>query len=85
METRQAYPSFTEIELRRDSSLRLGNVDVREQQVPELGILKVAGHTLRFRHLLAGFPIRFKVAPNRFTSSLIFFTVSTALPTGTSF
>ena len=100
-------------------------MNIREQQVPKFGILKVVRYALRFRGLLAGFPIGFEVAPNRFTrcapgsfdvlsvggdrqvgrlhcksrtglfqhdkvtrhlrSSLIFFTVSTARPTGMSF
>jgi hypothetical protein len=34
-----------------DSALRLGYIDVCEQQIPKFGVFKVLGNALRFRHL----------------------------------
>ena len=51
-----------------DSPLRLSYVDVREQQIPKLGIFKVVWNALRFRHPLSGLSIGSEVAPNRLAS-----------------
>jgi hypothetical protein len=44
-----------------DSALRIGYADVREQQVPELGILEMCRNAFAFRRLLSGFPIGFPI------------------------